>query len=73
MKLFSSASVRFCVLCVSAFSFPVSVFSQSSPRPITLDDIFQIQSVHDPQLSPDSRWKPGDGNPGKPGDRRDVF
>lgn len=56
MKLFSSASVRFCVLCVSAFNFPASVFSQSSPRPFTLDDIFQIQAVHDPQLSPDYRW-----------------
>ena len=59
MKHVSSASLRrcaLCVLCISSFSFSPSAFSQSSPRPITLDDVFQIQSVHDPQLSPDSRW-----------------
>jgi dipeptidyl aminopeptidase/acylaminoacyl peptidase len=28
----------------------------ASPRPITIDDYFQIQAVHDAQLSPDSRW-----------------
>jgi len=59
MKLGSSASIRLralCVLCISSFSFSPSSFSQSSPRPITLDDISQIQAVHDPQLSPDSRW-----------------
>ena len=28
----------------------------ASPRPITVDDYFQIQAVHDAQLSPDSRW-----------------
>ncbi len=27
-----------------------------SPRPITIDDYFQIQAVHDPQLSPDAQW-----------------
>jgi dipeptidyl aminopeptidase/acylaminoacyl peptidase len=27
-----------------------------TPRPIIIDDYFQIQSVHDPQLSPDGQW-----------------
>ena len=26
------------------------------PRPITIDDLFQIKEVQDPQLSPDARW-----------------
>ncbi len=30
--------------------------SPSSPRPITIDDYFQIHAVHDPQLSPDGQW-----------------
>ncbi len=29
--------------------------SSTSPRPITIDDYFQILGVHDPQLSPDGR------------------
>src|SRR5271170_4067411 len=30
--------------------------SPPSPRPITIDDYFQIQTVHDAQLSSDGRW-----------------
>jgi len=30
--------------------------SPPSPRPITIDDYFQIQAVHDPQFSPDGQW-----------------
>src|SRR5438045_8838266 len=26
------------------------------PRPITIDDLFQIREVQDPQLSSDARW-----------------
>jgi dipeptidyl aminopeptidase/acylaminoacyl peptidase len=26
------------------------------PRPITIDDYFQIREVHDPQFSPDAQW-----------------
>jgi dipeptidyl aminopeptidase/acylaminoacyl peptidase len=51
--------LRLCVLCVSAFTFSFSASAQSSPttpRPITIDDYFQIQAVHDPQLSPDAQW-----------------
>jgi dipeptidyl aminopeptidase/acylaminoacyl peptidase len=58
---FCSASrfFRLCVLCVSAFSFSLSASAQSSPatlRPITIDDYFQIQAIHDPQLSFDGQW-----------------
>jgi hypothetical protein len=59
---FSSASpcVRLCVLCVlcvSAFSYSSSTSAQTpTPRPITIDDYFQIQAVHDPQLSSDGKW-----------------
>ncbi len=28
----------------------------STPRPITIDDYFQIRSVSDPQLSPDAQF-----------------
>src|SRR5579863_6765133 len=51
------ASFRLCVLCVSAFGYSFSASAQSpNPRPITIDDYFQIQTVHDPQLSPDAQW-----------------
>jgi dipeptidyl aminopeptidase/acylaminoacyl peptidase len=56
---FSSAlpCVRLCVLCVSALIYSFSASAQTpSPRPITIDDYFQIQAVHDPQLSPDAQW-----------------
>ncbi|HKN75608.1 MAG TPA: S9 family peptidase [Candidatus Acidoferrum sp.] len=56
---FSSAlpCIRLCVLCVSAFGYSSSASAQApSPRPITIDDYFQIQAVHDPQLSPDGQW-----------------
>jgi dipeptidyl aminopeptidase/acylaminoacyl peptidase len=59
MKLFSSvSSCRLCIVCVSAFSFCcVSASAQSpAPHPITIDDYFQIQAVHDPRLSPDGQW-----------------
>jgi len=29
---------------------------QSTPRPVTIDDAFQIREVKDPQLSPDAKW-----------------
>ena len=46
-------------LVLTAFSLLRSASAQtspSSPRPITIDDYFQIQAVHDPQLSPDGQW-----------------
>jgi len=58
MNLLSpNLSFRLCVLCVSAFLNSFSASAQSpTPRPITIADYFQIQSVHDPQLSPDAQW-----------------
>jgi dipeptidyl aminopeptidase/acylaminoacyl peptidase len=58
MKFFTaSASFRLCVLCVFAFSYSSSSPAQTpAPRPITIDDYFQIQGVHDPQLTPDGQW-----------------
>jgi dipeptidyl aminopeptidase/acylaminoacyl peptidase len=50
-----SFSCRFTFLSVLAL-FPVSLFAQQPPRPIAIDDIFQIREVHDPQLSPDAKW-----------------
>ena len=46
-------------LVLAAVIFPTRASGQSSPpspRPITIDDYFQIQAVHDPQLSPDGQW-----------------
>jgi dipeptidyl aminopeptidase/acylaminoacyl peptidase len=50
-----SFSCRFTFLRVLVL-FPVSLFAQQPPRPIAIDDIFQIREVHDPQLSPDAKW-----------------
>jgi dipeptidyl aminopeptidase/acylaminoacyl peptidase len=46
-------------LVLATLTFPTGASAQSSPlspRPITIDDYFQIQAVHDPQLSPDGQW-----------------
>jgi dipeptidyl aminopeptidase/acylaminoacyl peptidase len=60
MKAISATrSLRLCVLCLSALSCSFSASAQSSPatpRPVTIDDYFQILAVHDPQLSSDAQW-----------------
>ena len=46
-------------ILLALLALPVSAIAQSAPpsaRPITIDDYFQIQTVHDPQLSPDAHW-----------------
>ncbi len=48
-------SCRFAILSVLGL-LPISLFAQQAPRPVTIDDIFQIREVHDPQLSPDAQW-----------------
>jgi dipeptidyl aminopeptidase/acylaminoacyl peptidase len=48
-------SCRFVFLSVLAL-LPVSLVAQQPSRPVTIDDIFQIREVHDPQLSPDGKW-----------------
>lgn len=51
------SSVRLGIFCAFALAFTVSCLAQSPAlRPITIDDYFQILSVHDPQLSPDAKW-----------------
>jgi len=35
---------------------PPALPQQPTPRPITIDDYFQIRTVHEPQLSPDAKW-----------------
>lgn len=44
------------VLFLTLLVAPQRASAQSSPRPITIDDYFQILGVNDPQLSPDSKW-----------------
>src|ERR1700730_250033 len=47
-------------LVVAAFlASPLGALARQSvppPRPITIEDYFQIREVQDPQISPDSRW-----------------
>jgi dipeptidyl aminopeptidase/acylaminoacyl peptidase len=54
MKLASRLAIFSAVLVLA----PVVLAQQptASPRPITIDDYFQIREVHDPQLSPDAQW-----------------
>jgi dipeptidyl aminopeptidase/acylaminoacyl peptidase len=54
MKLVSRLAIFLAVLVLA----PVVLAQQPvpSPRPITIDDYFQIRVVHDPQLSPDAQW-----------------
>lgn len=54
MRLASRLSILFAVLV-----FAPVVFAQQAapaPRAITIDDYFQIRSIHDPQFSPDAHW-----------------
>jgi dipeptidyl aminopeptidase/acylaminoacyl peptidase len=52
MKLALRLPVLAAVLVLAPAAFP----QQSTPRPITIDDYFQIHAVHDPQLSPDAKF-----------------
>ena len=54
MKLGSWLSLAFALLAL-----PLAVSAQQPPsasRAITIDDLFQIREVQDPQLSPDAQW-----------------
>ena len=33
-----------------------ALFAQTAKRPLTLDDIYKIREVRDPQCSPDGKW-----------------
>src|SRR6266852_710427 len=53
MRLVSRLAIFLSVLVLT----PLALAQQPapSPRPITIDDYFQIREVHDPQLSPDAQ------------------
>ncbi|MBE3124336.1 MAG: S9 family peptidase [Acidobacteria bacterium] len=53
-----SARTRLIVLlgALSAVAVALSVAGQTTKRPISLDDLFKIRSVGDPQRSPDGKW-----------------
>ena len=50
------SSSRLSFLCAVLVLAPLSLAQQPTPRPITIDDYFQIRAVSDPQLSPDAKW-----------------
>jgi dipeptidyl aminopeptidase/acylaminoacyl peptidase len=52
MKLALRLALFSAVLVLAPIAFP----QQPAPRPITIDDYFQIHTVHDPQLSSDAKW-----------------
>ena len=41
---------------LAAAAVALSAAGQTAKRPITLDDLFKIKSVGDPQRSPDGKW-----------------
>ncbi|HET8922157.1 MAG TPA: S9 family peptidase [Candidatus Acidoferrum sp.] len=51
-------AVHFSILSLVLVLIPCSYAQQpaSSPRAITIDDLFQLREVSDPQLSPDAQW-----------------
>src|SRR5580698_4216045 len=57
MRTFSAVRcLHLSVLSVAAFSGLSASEQSSSLRPITIGDYFQIQTAHDPQISPDGQW-----------------
>jgi dipeptidyl aminopeptidase/acylaminoacyl peptidase len=54
MKLALRLAIFFAVLVLAPVLFAQQ--PAASPRPITIDDYFQIRAVHHPQLSPDAQW-----------------
>ena len=54
MKLVPRTLMLAVILAFSPLAFPQS--SPPTPRPITIDDLFKIQAVRDPQISPDGQW-----------------
>ena len=53
-------SARALTLLVVSFLVPSAFAAQTADsaarRAITIDDLFQIKEVHDPQITPDARW-----------------
>jgi dipeptidyl aminopeptidase/acylaminoacyl peptidase len=49
----------FLATIVAICGIPLALYAQKppkQPRPVTVDDQFEIREVQDPQLSPDSQW-----------------
>jgi len=67
------------LLClVGSASSVVAARQAPDPRPITVDDLFGIRAVHDPQISPDGQviaYTDSDGGwrSGSPYERRGLF
>src|SRR5882672_7077615 len=53
MRLVSRLAILLTVLVLAPFALAQQ--PALPPRPITIDDYFQIREVHDPQLSPDAQ------------------
>jgi dipeptidyl aminopeptidase/acylaminoacyl peptidase len=49
-------SFRLSVLSAILVLAPLALAQHPAPRPITIDDYFQIRAVSDPQLSSDAHW-----------------
>jgi dipeptidyl aminopeptidase/acylaminoacyl peptidase len=58
MKCHSLVSAVCSVVLFSLLLAPLTSAQQatSTPRPITVDDVFQIRDVRDPQISDDGKW-----------------
>ena len=59
MKIFSCILCVLLALCLSSPLFSQEAASKSAPsapRNITIDDLFQIRDVSQPELSPDGQW-----------------
>ena len=51
-----AAYVGAAVAAVLASALPTSATAQSAPRPLTVDDMFSVQRVGGPQVSPEGDW-----------------
>ena len=52
-------STRASILALLLAVLPAELFAQQAPtppRPITIEDLFKIKEVHDPQITPDAQW-----------------
>lgn len=56
-NLYPSAMSQFARYFLVAFAaFAPFLSAQTQPHPMTLDDLFRLQDVGDPQVSPDGQW-----------------
>ena len=48
----------FVLICMSCFTLPRMSAQQPAAalRPVTVDDVFEIRDVRDPQITPDGKW-----------------